>query len=182
LPQGVLQRLTRLTGRQVQEQAPAGWRWEGRTLKVVDGSTVSMPDTPANQQEYPQPDSQQPGLGFPLARLVVFFSLTVGTVLDAALGRYRGKRTGETALFHTLHGQVEPGDILLADRYFSSWWELALARQRGADLVSRLHQRRHADFRRGRRLGREDHVVRWAKPARPEWMDGATYASLPATL
>src|SRR5262249_29573539 len=135
LPQGVLQRLTRLTGRQVQEQAPAGWRWEGRTLKVVDGSTVSMPDTPANQQEYPQPDSQQPGLGFPLARLVVFFSLTVGTVLDAALGRYRGKRTGETALFHTLHGQVEPGDILLADRYFSSWWELALARQRGADLA-----------------------------------------------
>src|SRR5262249_51232935 len=71
---------------------------------------------------------------------------------------------------------------LRAARSCSSWWELAVARQRGADLVSRLHQRRHADFRRGRRLGREDHVVRWAKPARPEWMDEATYASLPAML
>jgi hypothetical protein len=182
LPEGVLKRLTRLTGRQVQEQAPAGWRWQGRTLKVVDGSTVTMPDTPSNQQEYPQPNSQKPGLGFPLARLVVFFSLTVGTVLDAAIGRYRGKRTGETALFHTLHDQVAEGDILLADRYFSSWWEIALTQQRRADMVSRLHQRRHADFRRGRRLGREDHVVYWPKPVRPEWMDEATYASLPETL
>jgi hypothetical protein len=182
LPEGVLARLTRLTGRQAQQRSPPGWRWQGRTLKVVDGTTVSMPDTPANQQEYPQPHSQKPGLGFPLARLVVFFSLTVGTALDAAIGRYRGKRTGETALFHTLHGQLEAGDILLADRYFSSWWEIALTQQRGADLVSRLHQRRHADFRRGRRLGREDHVVSWPKPPRPEWMDEATYAALPATL
>ncbi len=182
LPEGVLARLTRATGRQVQDQAPPGWRWNGRTVKVVDGTTVSMPDTPDNQQAFPQPRSQKPGLGFPIARLVVLFSLAVGTVLDAALGRSQGKQTGETALFHTLHDSLEPGDILLMDRYYGSFWEIALARQRGADAVTRLHQRRRADFRTGRRLGREDHVVEWAKPARPAWMDEATYASLPESL
>ncbi len=182
LPEGVLSRLTRRTGRQLQDEAPPAWRWKGRTVKVVDGTTVSMPDTPENQEAFPQSRSQKPGVGFPLARMVVLFSLAVGTVLDAALGRYRGKQTGETALFHSLHDHLEPGDLLLADRYYSSYWELALARQRGADLVSRLHQRRRADFRRGRRLGPADHVVRWRKPARPEWMDAETYAALPDEL
>ena len=182
LPEGVLARLTRASGRQAQEQAPPAWRWNGRTVKMVDGTTVSMPDTPANQQAFPHSRSQKPGLGFPIARLVVLFSLAVGTALDAALGRYLGKQTGETALFHTLHDNLEPGDILLMDRYYGSFWEIALAQQRGADVVSRLHQRRRADFRTGQRLGREDHVVRWSKPARPAWMDEATYAALPEAL
>jgi Transposase DDE domain len=182
LPEGVLARLTRTTGRQLHDQAPPEWDWDGRPVKVVDGTTLSMPDTPDNQEAFPQSRAQEPGLGFPVARLVVLFSLAVGTVLDAALGRYRGRQTGETALFHTLHPHLEPGDILLADRYFSSYWEMALVRQRGADLVCRLHQRRRVDFRRGRRLGPEDHVVEWVKPRRPDWMDEATYAALPATL
>jgi len=182
LPEGVLTRLTRTTGCRVHDQAPAPWRWRGRPVKVVDGSTVSMPDTDANQRAFPQSPSQRPGIGFPIARMVVLFALAVGTVLDAALGRYQGKRTGETALFHSLHENLQSGDLLLADRYYGSYWELALARRRGADMVSRLHQRRRADFRRGQRLGRGDHVVCWPKPPRPEWMDKATYASLPAEL
>lgn len=182
LPEAVLARLTRATGQKTQERAPAPWRWNNYTLKVVDGSTVSMPDTPANQKAFPQACTQKVGVGFPIARLVVLFSLAVGTVLDAALGRYQGKRTGETALFHSLHNNLEAGDLLLADRGFSSYWELVLVRQRDAHLVSRLHQGRHADFRRGRRLGREDHVVVWAKPQRPPWMEAATYAALPASL
>jgi hypothetical protein len=182
LPEGVLAQLTRSTGRQPQDQAPPNWRWKGRHVKMVDGTTVSMPDTDANQQEFPQPKTQKPGLGFPIARLVVLFSLTVATVLDAALGRYKGKQTGETSLWHTLYDNLEVGDILLADRYYGSFWELALTKKRGADLVSRLHQRRKADFRLGQRLGKEDHVVDWSKPPRPEWMDEATYASLPAKL
>ena len=181
LPEAVLTRLTRTTGRQAQERAPAPWRWNNYTLKVVDGSTVSMPDTPANQKAFPQARSQKAGVGFPIARLVVLFSLAVGTVLDAALGRYQGKQTGETALFHGLHDNLEAGDLLLADRGFASYWELALVRQRGAHLVSRLHQGRRIDFRTGRRLGREDHLVEWAKPQRPQWMDKATYAALPAS-
>jgi Transposase DDE domain len=182
LPEGVLQRLTRLTGRRVPAHGLAGWLWNGHPLKVVDGTTASMPDTEANQQEYPQPNSQKPGFGFPIVRLVVLFSLTVGTVLDAALGRYAGKRTGETALFHGLQDNLEKDDILLADRYYCSYWEIAFVQQRGAAMVCRLHQRRRADFRRGRRLGTEDHVVTWSKPQRPEWMDEATYAALPDTL
>jgi Transposase DDE domain len=182
LPEGVLARLTRSTGRRPQDQAPPHWRWHGHNVKMVDGTTFSMPDTDANQQAFPQPRTQKPGLGFPIARLVVLFSLTVATVLDAALGPYKGKQTGETSLWHTLYDNLELGDILLADRYFGSFWELALTRQRGADLVSRLHQRRKADFRRGLRLGKDDHVVDWSKPPRPEWMDEATYASLPAKL
>jgi Transposase DDE domain len=182
LAEGVLTRLTRSTGRQVQQQAPTAWRWKGRTVKVVDGTTVSMPDTAANQAAYPQARTQKPGLGFPILRLVVLFSLAVGTVLDAALGRYQGKQTGETALFRTLHDNLAADDLVLADRYYGSWWELALVRQRGADLISRLNQRRRADFRRGRRLGCNDHVVHWPKPPRPDWLDEATYAALPTTL
>jgi IS4 transposase len=117
-----------------------------------------------------------------MARLVVLFALTTGVVLDAALGPCQGKQTGETALFHSLQDNLEAGDILLADRYYGSYWELALARRGGWDMVGRLHQRRRPDFRRGRRLGREDHIVPWAKPKRPEWMDEATYAALPDEL
>jgi hypothetical protein len=178
----VLARLTRAAGRGPQGRAPDGWRWNGRTVKVVGGTTVSMPDTPANQGAFPQSRSQKPGVGFPVARLVVLFSWAVGTVLDAALGRCQGKQTGETALSHALHDNLGPGDVLLADRYYGSCWELALARRRGADVACRLHQRRRADFRTGRRLGREDRVVLWAKPPRPGWMDEATYAALPAAL
>jgi hypothetical protein len=182
LPEGVLARLVRDTGRRPQDEAPAGWRWRGRPVKVVDGTTVSMPDTGANQRAYPQPRSQRAGVGAPLARMVVLFSLAVGTALDAALGPYRGKATGEPALFRQLHGRLSPGDILLADRCYCSYWELALAAARGCDAVFRLHQRRHVDFCRGRRLGRSDHVVTWAKPARPDWMTPQEHAGLPAEL
>src|SRR5579884_3289207 len=151
LPEGVLARLTRASGRRLQDQAPPPWHWEGRPVKLVDGTTLSMPDTPANQKAYPQSGSQKAGIGFPIVRVVVLFSLAVGTVLDAALGRYQGKRTGETSLYHSLHDNLEAGDILLADRYYGSYWEIALAKERGADMVCRLHQRRRADFRTGRR-------------------------------
>jgi Transposase DDE domain len=182
LPESVLARLARQAGKRPQDEAPKGWRWNGRTVKVVDGTTVSMPDTPANQREYPQSRSQKAGVGFPVARLVVLFSLAVGTALDCALGPCRGKRTGENALFAGLRHHLEQGDILLADRGFGSFWEVALAKARGADAVVRLHQSRKADFRRGRRLGRGDHIVVWAKPRRPGWMDEATYDALPAAL
>jgi DDE family transposase len=182
LPEGVLARLARDVGRELLGRAPAAWRWKGRDVKIADGTTVSMPDTPANQGAWPQPPHGRPGLGFPLARLTVVFSLAVGTVLDAALGPCRGKGTGETALFRSLHDCLSPGDVVLGDRYFCSYFEVALLRELGVDAVMRLHQRRPVDFRRGRRLGRDDHVVVWAKPKRPGWMDEATYRRLPDTL
>src|SRR5690349_13865844 len=114
LPEGALRCLTRQVGHGLLRRAPAAWRWKGRDVKVVDGTTVSMPDTAANQAEYPQPSNEQPGLGFPLARLLVVFSLAVGTVLEAALGRFSGKQTGETALFRTLHDRLSPGEVVLS--------------------------------------------------------------------
>ncbi len=182
LPESLLARLTRRTGWQPLADAPVPWLWKGRDVKIVDGTTASMPDTPANQAAYPQPRSQRPGLGFPLVRMVVIFSLAVGTVLDAAFAPYRGKLTGETALFRALHQHLEAGDILLADRYYCSYFEIALARQRRADVVMRMHQRRRVDFRTGERLGQGDHVVVWSKPQRPDWLTEDTYQELPDFL
>jgi Transposase DDE domain len=142
-----------------------------------------MPDTPENQAAYPQLKSQAPGLGFPILRLLVVFSLAVGTVLEAAVGPYQGKQTSELALFRTLLERLQPGDIILADRFFCSYWVIAALQARGVDVVVRLHQRRTADFRRGRRLGPEDHIVTWPKPkAVPAWMSRAEYHAMPATL
>jgi len=149
LPEEACLQLVRDTGRWVDEEAPDEWRWLGRRVLDVDGSTVTMPDTAANQAEYPQPSSQRRGCGFPLARIVVVFSLATGTVLDAALGKYRGKQTGENSLFRTLHPLLRDGDVVLADRYFSGWFDLALWQERGVDSVIRKHQLRRTDFRTG---------------------------------
>ncbi len=121
-------------------------------------------------------------MGFPVARLVVVLSLACGAVLAAALGRLQGKQTSEPMLFHSLHAYLERDDVVLADRFYCSYWEVALLLGRGIDVVMRLHQRRAVDFRGGQSLGREDHVVSWPKPKRPAWMDEATYTVLPATI
>lgn len=182
LPEAACEKLVRRTGRELEEQAPPEWRWQGRRVRVVDGTTITMPDTPENQAEYPQQKIQKRGCGFPIARVVVVFSLAVGTVLEAAIGKYEGKQTGENSLFRTLHERLEPGDVVLADRYFSGWFDLALLAQRGVDVVVRKHQLRATDFRTGRRLAPDDHLVRWNKPARPAWMSAEQYAALPAEL
>ena len=169
-------------GRQLEEQALDERRWHGKRVVMVDGSTLSMPDTPANQAEYPQSRSQQPGVGFPIIRWVALLGLATGAVLDSAFGPYRGKETGETALFRSLLPSLRRGDVVLADRYYCSYWLIALLRAQGVDVVFRKHHLRHTDFRRGHRLGRNDHIVTWVKPERPEWMDAATYAALPETL
>ena len=122
-------------------------------------------------------------MGFPIARILVVFSLAVGTVLEAAMGPYQGKQTSELALLRQVVDQFQPGDIVLADRSFCSYWVIAALHARGVDVVVRLHQRRTADFRRGRRLGREDHLVTWTKPQqRPDWMSRAEYEAMPAEL
>jgi len=182
LPEGVLQRLTRQVGENLLREAPGSWLWKGRNVKIVDGSTISMPDTPANQTEYPQPSHEKPGLGFPLARVLAVFSLATGTILDAALGPFSGKETGETALFRSLHHHLRPGDVVVGDRYFCSYFEIALLQQLGIDVVMRLHQRRPVDFRTGTRLGKDDHLVVWKKPKCPKWLDEHTYQQLPAML
>jgi Transposase DDE domain len=183
LPESLFWQLVRRTGRAIHEKADVSWLFHGRSVKIIDGSTVVMPDTPRNQEAYPQPSSQQAGLGFPIARILVVFSLAVGTVLEAAMGRYQGKQTSELALLRMVIDQFQPGDIVLADRFFCSYWVIAALLARGVDVVVRLHQCRTADFRRGRRLGRDDHVVIWTKPREiPDWMSRAEYDAMPNQL
>ena len=183
LPEELLWDLAHRTGHTVQHQAPDTWLFHGRVVKIVDGTTVLMPDTPENQAAYPQPNSQAPGLGFPIARLLVVFSLAVGTVLEAVMGPYQGKQTGEQALLRQLFERFQPGEIVVADRFHCSYWAIAAFVARGVDVVLRLHQARVADFRRGRRLGRFDHLVTWTKPRHvPDWMSRAEYDAMPETL
>lgn len=182
VPEEACVRLLRETGRHVDDQAPESWRWHGHRVLDVDGSTVTMNDTPENQAEYPQLSVQKRGCGFPIMRIVVVFSLAVGTVLEAAVSRYQGKQTGENSLFRMLHDRLREGDVVLADRYFSGWFDVALLQGRRVHCVVRKHQLRATDFRAGRRLGHDDHLVCWRKPARPAWMSAAEYAALPETL
>lgn len=179
---GLIERLGREVGERLRAGQPAVWRWRGREVKLIDGTTVSMPDTPANQSEFPQSRTQKPGLGFPLARLVAVISLSCGAVLEWSTGPCEGKRSGETALLWQLAHRLRPGDVIIADRYFSGYFLLAWLIRHGIDVVVRQHQLRHTDFRRGQRLGEKDHVVAWARPQRPSWMDAATYAAMPETL
>ncbi|KAF0103710.1 MAG: IS4 family transposase [bacterium] len=178
----LIERLGREVGERLRAAQPEVWRWRGREVKLIDGTTVSMPDTAANQAEYPQSRTQQPDLGFPLMRLVAIISLSCGAVLEWATGPCKGKRTGETAMLWQLAHRMRPGDVVIADRYFSGYFLLAWLIRHGVDVVVRQHQLRHTDFCRGRQLGAKDHVVTWARPARPSWMDEATYTIMPESL
>jgi len=156
--------------------------WHGRHVRIVDGTTVSMPDTLENQKAYPQAHTQRAGLGFPVARVVALLSLATGMLTDMAMGPYLGKETGETALLRQLLERFKPEDILLGDRYFCSYFMIALLMERHVDFVSRIHQLRKVDFRRGHRLGNGDHMVQWILPAKPKWMDPQTYDRMPTSL
>ncbi len=183
LPEAVAWDLVRRTGLSIHQAASDSWLFHGRPVKIIDGSTVIMPDTAENQAAYPQAKTQAPGLGFPIARLLVVFSLAVGTVLEAAIGPYQGKQTSELALLRQVIDQFQPGDIALADRFFCSYWVIAALQARGVDVVVRLHQCRTADFRRGRRLGRQDHLVTWPRPQQvPDWMSRVEYDAMPGQL
>jgi hypothetical protein len=182
LPEEALHALVRETGKQVEDESPETWLWHGRKVRVVDGSTITMPDTPENQAAYPQQKTQKPGCGFPIARILAIFSLATGTMLEAAIGKYKGKQTGENSLLRGLYRALAAGDIILADRYFSGWSDIALPLGRGIDIVVRKHQARRTDFRRGKRLGKDDHLIFWTRPQRPKWMSVEQYATLPDEL
>lgn len=178
----LIEHLSRDLAGQLGAKQPVHWRWRGRELKLADGTTVSMPDTAANQRCYPQNREQAPGLGFPLARVVGIVSLTSGAVLDWALGPCEGEESGETALLWKMAPGLKAGDVLIADRYFSGYFLLARLKEMGVDVVVRANRSRHVDFRCGKRLGARDHLVHWQRPQRPRWMDEATYAQMPLSL
>lgn len=182
LKQTALERLVRESADELEEQAQPGWLWKGLHAKLVDGFTFTMPDTRANQAQFPQIGAQKPGVGLPLARACAVLSLATASLCDLAVGPYEGKETGETALLRELLGTFHESDVVVFDRYYGSFMMLALLSLRGLHVCARLHQRRHSDFRRGRRLGPGDHLITWTRPQRPKWMPQEQYDRIPETL
>jgi len=177
-----LRRLVRESCRQLEEGTPASWLWKGLHAKLVDGFTFTLPDTPENQQAFPQLPAQRPGVGFPIARVCAVLSLATACICDMAIGPYEGKETGENALLRELLATFDENDVVVFDRYYCSFMMLALLSQRGLHVCARLHQLRPRDFRRGRRLGPGDHLILWTRPQRPRWMSPEQYDQIPETL
>jgi hypothetical protein len=183
LPVEMVRTLARYTAQQLGARAQEGWRWRGRCVKLVDGTGILMPDTAANQACYPQPSSQAPGVGSPLARLVGVICLSTGALIDAAMGPHAGKGTSELGLLRRLASAFSPGDVMLADAFYCNYFLIAALQAAGVDVLFAQNCARITDFRRGEKLGARDHRVSWPKPkARPEWMSREDYAALPEEL
>jgi hypothetical protein len=183
LPERFFSMVTCLVGRALDAKADPAWLWKGRRVYMFDGTTVTMPDTPENQRSYPQNVIQTQGSGFPIARIGAITSLSCGAILNLGFCQYAGKGQGEVSLLRRLWEILSPGDVLLADSLISNWTNIVMLRERKVELVSRLNKaHRKADFRRGIRLGKEDHLVRWRKPTSIRSLDRKSYHALPDHL
>jgi hypothetical protein len=179
LDESAMHRLVTKTGQDVEDAAPDHWLWLGHRVVTADGTTITMADTSANQIEYPQQRGQAVGCGFPIMRVVVLFALSTGTVLEAAMGKYRGKLTAEVSLFREVDQIIGKDDVFLADRAYASWFDMARLMARGSHVVVRKHQLRKSDFRTGIRYGKDDHSIQINKPQRPDWMTQEEYDCYP---
>ena len=155
-------------------------RWYGWRPKLADGTGTTLPDTPENQRAYPQSRAQKPGCGFPLLKLVGIFSLSSGALLDYAKGN---KHQHELSLLRKLLDHFKAGDLLVADRGFCCYALIALLLVRGVGSLFRLHQRRLIDWRQGRRLGKDDRLIRWRKPLlKPRYLPNTLWKRIPQEL
>lgn len=164
--------------RSMETRLAGGGLWCGRNVVIVDGSAVSMPDSPSNQSAFPQPRTQKPGCGFPVARIAVIFSLAAGAMLDLA---WDSLHVAETTLFRRMWPGLRAGDVVLGDRGFSALADLWCLRQRGVDCVVRQNARRSVGVREVKRLGANDRLVDWVKSKGiPVWMDFAEWLAMPS--
>ena len=182
LPLGLIETVTQEVAAAAQRRAPEHWSWRGRPIKLMDGTTVSMPDTVANQAAFPQNHQQRPGLGFPLARIVGVIALGTGVVTHWTVSACEGRGTHEIMHAWRLLEAFQAGDVVVADCAYGSYFLLAALHQRGVDCVIREHQRRKTDLATAVRLSAQDHRLTWDKPQRPRWMDPITYAAIPEQL
>ena len=181
LPESFLQRLAEKTASELECQVRSMQLWMGRRVRIVDGSSLSMPDTAANQTPYPQPKGQKPGCGFPVMRLVVVFSLATGAILRVARGSlWQSERT----LFQCLQETLQAGEVLLADRGFCGFADIYVLMSRGVEVVVRQHRNRSAGVLCLKQLGRGDRLVQWLQSSKhpPAWMELKTWAAMPKTL
>ena len=180
IPNAVLRCLARRTAQQLQAGLPNAWKWNGRSVFIADGSHVSMPDTPENQARYPQPVVQQPGIGFPLARITVLLSLATGACHDLAIAPYAGKGTGETTLLRQMYDSLSPGDVVLADALFDNYFLACELRWRGIELVARVQAERVGS--RTVESRPDGDIIVWQRPNKPRGMTGQQYRGYPESL
>jgi hypothetical protein len=182
LPDSAISALVQEVGKNSDKRTPTQWKWKGRNVNVVDGTTLLMPDTIENQAEYPQ-HGQAEGIGLPIMRLIVIFSLATGVVLNYAMDAIRGVGTGEPSLLRrVLDSILEPGNILLGDCCYHSFFLLVDLSAQGCDGVFQAHAQWTCNFHDAKKLGKNDHIVTWRKPQRPEWMDLETYQQYPKKI
>jgi hypothetical protein len=177
---GVLRTLARRTAKELQAAVVKQWKWNGRNVFIVDGSHVSMPDTPENRASYPQPPTQKAGIGFPLARIAVLLSLATGACHDLAIAPYKGKGTGETTLLREMYDSLKPGDVVLADALFDNYFLVCELRERGIDLVARVKYKRAGSQKL--QCGPDGDVLVWQRPNKPHGMPGEQYRRYPTSL
>jgi hypothetical protein len=185
LPTEMISALTRQVGGVIGAGAPNWWHSWNRPVRLVDGATMTMADTEQNQADYPQPNSQKPGLGFPICRMVAVICLGSGALLDAATGPCEGKGSDEQTLLRSMLDVLEPDDILLGDAFYPTYFLLCELVRRGVDGVFEQYgaRKRSTDFKTGKKLGVRDHLVVLEKPKKiPDWMTPEQYAQAPATL
>ncbi|MGB5742876.1 MAG: IS4 family transposase, partial [Sedimenticolaceae bacterium] len=185
LPLSMVSTLAREAGGLLAQGAASCWHWQSRRVRLVDGATVTLADTEANQAAYPQPSSQKPGLGFPICRVVALMCLGSGALLDTAMGPCVGKGSDEQSLLRKLLDTLEADDILLGDAFYATYFLLAALIGGGVDGVFEQHgaRKRSTDFSKGEQLGARDHIITLTKPSkRPDWMSPYEYDQAPDTL
>lgn len=157
----------------------------GASCSIVDGTTVTLPDTPENQKRYPQLKAQKPGLGFPMCRLVGITCLSSGALLNSAICPVSGKGNYEQSLLRTMIKTFENNDILLGDAFYATYFLIAELQAMGVDGVFEQHgsRKRCTDFRRGKKLGHKDHLIVIKRPkSAPAWMSHETFNAMPETM
>jgi len=185
LPFGLVQHLTRITGELIDQKVKDTWRWKERNVRIVDGTAVTLPDTKANQERYPQITNQKPGLGFPICNLVGITCLSSGALLDAAICRYGGKGNDELSLLRSMLKTLKSNDVLLGDAFYASYYLMAALQKNGVDALFEQHgsRKRNTDFRKGRKLGTKDHLITiYRSKYPPSWMTDAEFSALPESL
>jgi Transposase DDE domain len=180
VPTGVLRTLARRTAEELQGAAAEEWKWNERSVFIADGSYLSMPDTPENRASYPQPVVQQPGIGFPMARVAVLLSLATGACHDLAIAPYAGKGTGETTLLRRMYDALSPGDVIVADALFDNYFLACELRGRGIELVARVQAERVGS--RTVEVRPDGDVILWRRPNKPRGMTGELYRRYPKEL
>ena len=180
LPEGLVRALLQRSADALQAQLKPSQQWCGRSVKAFDATTVLMSDTPENQQSYPQHPNQKDGCGFPILKMVVWFCIITGAVLEVNMASLN---TSEWRLSRQLYAQLTPEDVVVADSAYGTYVDLAWVARMGADAVFRKHHARHCDFRRGKKLGIGDHIVRWQRPQScPKALSPQEFDALPESL